>query len=155
ADEAKLLVNISGHLSWDKLMSRIASKAYIDIDPGFTQFWHADPDSKFKLGGHDAYYTIGRNIGSSRCTIPTGGIDWRHVDQPVVLSPSPLVGEGWGGGRELQRQSASDSRSTPTFTPPPNPLPQGEGEKIRFTTVAAWRGSFGPVYFGGQNFGLK
>ena len=41
ADRAALLVNISGHLDWPPLFERFRCKAYIDIDPGFTQIWQA------------------------------------------------------------------------------------------------------------------
>ncbi len=37
-------------------------------------------------------------------------------------APSPLEGEGWGGG--MQRHGTGG-----VITPPPGPLPQGEGEE--------------------------
>ena len=42
AADADLLVNISGHLDLEPLVRRVRRKAYVDLDPGFTQFWHAD-----------------------------------------------------------------------------------------------------------------
>src|SRR5438034_7179875 len=39
AESAELLVNLSGHLTISPLLDRIGRKAYIDVDPGFTQFW--------------------------------------------------------------------------------------------------------------------
>ena len=36
ADEAELLVNISGHLRLPPLLGRFKRRAYVDIDPGFT-----------------------------------------------------------------------------------------------------------------------
>jgi len=122
AKSADLLVNLSGHLTLPRLLERIGRKAYIDVDPGFTQFWHADPGVPFQLGRHDFYFTIGENIGSPDCQIPTGGIQWRPIRQPVVLKDWPMA-------------AAVDSR--------------------RFTTIASWRGAFGPVEFGGRSFGLK
>src|SRR5688500_16258767 len=47
AAAAELLVNISGHLTLAPVVSRIRRKAYVDIDPGFIQFWHADPATDF------------------------------------------------------------------------------------------------------------
>ena len=35
--------------------------------------------------GHDAYLTIGENIGQPGCTIPTCGLEWITTRQPVVL----------------------------------------------------------------------
>ena len=44
--------------------------------------------------GHDLYFTIGELIGTPGCPIPTGGIDWRPVRQPVVLDDWPVVERG-------------------------------------------------------------
>ena len=41
AESADLLVNISGHLTLPRVIDRIALRAYVDIDPGFTQNWLA------------------------------------------------------------------------------------------------------------------
>jgi hypothetical protein len=122
AESAELLVNLSGHLTLEPLLRRIRRKAYVDVDPGFTQFWHADPNTPFDLAGHDFYFTVGENIGSPDCPIPTGGIRWRPTRQPVVLEDWPV-----------------------TAAPEPG----------RFTTVASWRGPFGPVRFGDRTYGLK
>lgn len=120
---ADLLVNISGHLQMPRLFRPIRRKAYVDIDPGFTQYWHDAGVSGARLDGHDLYYTIGENIGRPDCPIPTSGIEWRPIRQPVVL-------EDWA---DTGRASKFD----------------------RFTTIASWRGAFGPVEAGGRRFGLK
>jgi len=122
AEAADLLVNISGHLSLEALMRRLRCKAYIDLDPGFTQFWHAAGKAGPRLAGHDFYFTVGENIGTPACPIPTGDIGWRPTRQPAVLGHWP----------------ASD-----------------EGERDRFTTIASWRGPYGPVQHGGHMYGLK
>lgn len=122
AGETDLLVNISGHLALPPLLRRVRRRAYIDIDPGFTQFWDAAGDTGARLAGHDDYFTIGENIGTPGCPIPTGGRRWRHIRQPVVLEDWPVAGA---------------------------PRPD------RFTTVANWRGPFGPVEYGGRAYGLK
>jgi hypothetical protein len=92
AAEAALLVNISGHLEVPGLMRALRRKAYVDLDPGFTQFWHADGWTG--LAGHDSYFTVGENIGAPECEIPTGGIEWRPVPPPVVLGDWPATGNG-------------------------------------------------------------
>jgi hypothetical protein len=96
AAEADLLVNISGHLHAPELMRRIEHKAYVDLDPGFTQFWHAQGNPGARLDGHDVYFTVGENIGTPACPIPTVGIDWRPLPPPVVLDEWPAAG-GSGG----------------------------------------------------------
>lgn len=100
AAEAALLVNVSGHLSLPALFGRPRLRAYIDIDPGFTQFWHAAGNDGARLAGHDLYFTIAENIGRQGCTIPVDGIPWRPTRQPVVLDDWPA---GPGGGHPAPR----------------------------------------------------
>jgi len=88
---AALLVNLSGHLRVPALLERCGRTAYVDVDPGFTQFWHADLGTPFRVPPHDLYYTIGRNIGRADCPIPTGGLTWLPTSQPVVLADWPVV----------------------------------------------------------------
>ena len=92
AEAADLLVNITGHLTLEPLMSRLRRKVYLDLDPGFTQFWHASKNAGPRLGGYDLYFTVGENIGTRFCPIPTGGIRWRPTRQPVVLDHWPVSG---------------------------------------------------------------
>lgn len=88
---ADLLVNISGHLSMKRFLGRIRTRAYIDIDPGFTQYWHAAGSQSARLRGHNLFFTIGEHIGTAACPIPTSGIHWRPVRQPVVLDDWPVT----------------------------------------------------------------
>jgi hypothetical protein len=122
AESADFLLNITGHLTLPPVMRRIRRKVYLDLDPGYTQFWHASGQNA-KLAGHDAYFTIGENIGTPACSIPTGDIVWRHTRQPIALT-------------------SQDGGSDGTWTG-------------HFTTVASWRGSYGPVQYGSTTFGLK
>jgi hypothetical protein len=116
------LVNISGHLTLARLFDAFRRRVMVDIDPGFTQFWHEAGLPGANVDGHDLYFTIGELIGTPGCPIPTGGIDWHPVRQPVVLEEWPVV----------------DVKETD-----------------RFTTIATWRGPFGPVEHGGRTYGLK
>ncbi len=91
AEAALLLVNISGHLDLAPLMRRLSPKAYIDVDPGFTQIWTASGSPAARLDGHDYYFTVGENIGTRGCSIPTGGIRWRPLPPPVTLADWPVA----------------------------------------------------------------
>ena len=122
AANTDLLINISGHLTLAPLFRAVRRKAYIDIDPGFTQFWHAAGNPGAHLEDHDFYFTTGANIGTPACFIPTGGFSWHPIRPPVVLEQWPVA---------------------PTQEPD------------RFTTIASWRGAFGPVEFEGKRFGVK
>jgi hypothetical protein len=97
AEEACLLVNISGHLDLEPLLSRLRRKAYVDLDPGFTQFWHADGTGGSRLEGHDVFFTVGENIGRPDCAIPTCGLDWKAVRPPAVLHEWPVAADGDAG----------------------------------------------------------
>jgi hypothetical protein len=85
ARDADLLVNISGHLDVAALKQRFRRRAYIDVDPGYTQLWHAHGSAAARLEGHDLYFTVGQRVGTPACTLPTGGIDWQPIRQPIVL----------------------------------------------------------------------
>jgi hypothetical protein len=116
------LVNISGHLRLPRLFGAFRRRVMVDIDPGFTQFWHAAGLEEANVEGHDVHFTIGELIGTDGCRVPTGGIQWHRVRQPVLLDDWPVA-------------------------------PAGDPD--RFTTIASWRGPFGPVEHEGRTYGLK
>jgi hypothetical protein len=84
-DAAELLVNISGHLRWRPALERVPRRVFVDLDPGYTQIWHASGGEAAGLEGHELHFTVGANVGTPACDLPTGGIEWRAVRQPVVL----------------------------------------------------------------------
>jgi hypothetical protein len=90
ARDADLLVNISGHLEIEQIKAGPKRRAYVDVDPGFTQIW-ADSGGDARLAGHDVYFTVGENIGTPGCTIPTGGIEWIGLPPPVTLEDWPVA----------------------------------------------------------------
>ncbi|HKE88064.1 MAG TPA: hypothetical protein VKB50_30115 [Vicinamibacterales bacterium] len=85
AEQADLLINISGHLSVAALKDRFRRKAYVDLDPGYTQIWHAEGSHAARLEGHDVFFTVGQQVGSPACGVPTDGIEWRPIRQPVLI----------------------------------------------------------------------
>jgi hypothetical protein len=115
------LVNISGHLC-GPLRDAFRERIYIDIDPGFTQIWHEQGLLRDALHRHTRHLTIGENIGTELCDLPTGGFHWQPVRQPVAVDQWPV---------------------TPT------------SDVTRFTTVANWRGPYGPVEWHDHTYGLK
>ena len=90
ARRADLLVNISGHLEIEAVKEGPRRRAYVDVDPGFTQIW-AGEGGAARLEGHDTYFTVGENIGMPGCRIPTAGLDWLPLPPPVTLADWPLV----------------------------------------------------------------
>ena len=125
AAEAEALFDISGHLRASGVFAGARTRVYVDLDPGFTQAWHADDSVWFRLGRHDHYVTVGLNVGRDGCPIPDCGLAWVPTLPPVLL-------EEWPVGQ------------------PPEP-----GSGVRFTTVASWRNSYGAPRIGGRETTLK
>jgi hypothetical protein len=87
-DGADLLLNLSGVLS-----NPVAAdlSVYVDLDPGFTQAWHAQ-GIDMGFGRHDRFVTVGRSIGRATCPIPDCGRSWLTMPQPIVLDQWPYAG---------------------------------------------------------------
>jgi len=121
AGDAALLVNLGGHLRWQPLLARLRTRAFVDLDPGFTQIWHAE-GRDVGVAGHDLHFSVGLNVGAPGCALPSGGLRWRPIRQPVAL----------------RRWDAAP------------------GERCAaFTTVASWRGAYGPASWAGRSYGVK
>ena len=118
-DAQTLLIDVMGFVEHPEA-SRAAQTVFLDIDPGFGQMW-CELGLADVFAGHDAFVTIGENIGKPFCEIPTCGLDWLTTRPPVVLDEWPP-------------------------TPPARPV---------FTTVASWRGSYGPIDYRGKRYGLR
>jgi hypothetical protein len=124
AESADLLVNISGNLGEGTLRHRFGRRAFVDLDPGFTQMWTAMDRRSTRVENHHFYFTVGLNVGQADCVIPTNDLEWVPLPPPVVLSDWPA--------RTI-----------------------GVSERRRFTTIATWRGPYGPVEWDRRRFGLK
>jgi hypothetical protein len=79
-------INLSGCLHEPELTDAIPVRIYVDLDPGFTQVWHAVDGHDVGLEGHTHFATVGSAIGTPECRVPTGAIDWHHTLPPMVLS---------------------------------------------------------------------
>jgi hypothetical protein len=91
AQAADMLVNISGHLTDAALKPRFRRRVFIDLDPGYTQFWHAAGLAEDRLRDHHFYFSVGENIGQPFCDVPPGGVHWHRARQPVVLDDWPVT----------------------------------------------------------------
>ena len=92
AHRTDCLLNISGTLKDERVLECIPVKAYVDIDPGFTQLWDLQGHD-LGLGRHSKFMTVGLSIGAPGCRVPTGGREWITTLPPVTLSHWPAVGE--------------------------------------------------------------
>src|SRR5215218_7090404 len=94
--DAHLLVNVSGHLDLEPIKAGPRRRAYVDVDPGFTQIW-AEGGADARLEGHDTYFSVGENIGAAGCSIPSAGRDWLPLPPPVTLPDWPATPAAPGG----------------------------------------------------------
>jgi hypothetical protein len=79
-----LLVNIMGYLDDEELLATVDRRVFLDLDPGFTQSWQANGLADL-LRGHDAFATVGLNLGGPDCCVPDVGVDWIPTLPPVDL----------------------------------------------------------------------
>lgn len=87
-ERVDLLLNLSGVLS-EPIAADLT--VYVDLDPGFTQAWHAQGiDMGFDR--HDRFVTVGRSIGRTNCPVPQCDRSWLTIPQPVVLDQWPYAG---------------------------------------------------------------
>ena len=86
-ERADLLINISGYLPPDCPLMRVPRRAYVDVDPGFTQIWARHCD--MGLGRHTAFFTVGQAVGTPEFRIPTDGVEWVPTPPPVFLDEWP------------------------------------------------------------------
>jgi hypothetical protein len=84
------LINVNGYLTAEEVLSTASLKVFLDIDPGIAQMWK-ELGLHDAFAGHDAFVTIGENIGREGCSIPTCGLRWTTTRQPVVLEAWPSV----------------------------------------------------------------
>ena len=78
-----LLVNLSGVLRDPALRAAAPRRLYVDLDPGFTQVWHAQ-GADVGLDGHTAYASVGLRLGAEDCPVPLDGRDWIPVLPPLL-----------------------------------------------------------------------
>jgi hypothetical protein len=90
AGDAPLLLNVMGYANDAALLGAVRRRVFVDIDPGFPQMWR-ELGLHDAFAGHDAFVTVGMSVGRPDCVIPTCGLDWVTMAQPVVLEHWPAA----------------------------------------------------------------
>jgi hypothetical protein len=93
---AECLINVMGFLRDKEILAAARRKIFLDIDPGFGQMWRELGLADI-FAGHDAYVTVGTNVGRSGCTVPTCDLNWISTLPPVVLDKWPMIAPQEGG----------------------------------------------------------
>lgn len=89
AKSADLLLALGGQLKITEILGGIPCRAYFDGDPGITQVYHAEHGIDHGFDDYHCFFTVGLNIGTPRCDIPTCGLSWLGVLPLVVLPMWP------------------------------------------------------------------
>jgi hypothetical protein len=93
--DADLVIDVAGGLSaLGGLipLERVPVRVYLDVDPGFTQLWHAVEGIDMRFDGYTRFATVGLTFESGGHAVPACGIDWISTPQPVVLDHWPVAG---------------------------------------------------------------
>lgn len=87
AARADALITLAAHYRRDPwpLVGDVRPRILVEQDPAYTQLWAAEGDPVDYYGEQDVYFTVGANVGTDRSRLPTVGIDWHHLFDPVVL----------------------------------------------------------------------
>lgn len=85
AEGAELFINYAGQFFLLDLLPTVRCKAYLDVDPGFTQTWAKAYQCNMNFEGHDAFITVGAAYGRSECRIPQTGHSWIPTFPPVYI----------------------------------------------------------------------
>jgi hypothetical protein len=87
-----LLLNVGGANPIRPWLTDIPARAFIDLDPVFTQVRHlTDPAARSRALQHTAFFSIGENVGLAESSIPDDGLPWQPTRQPVVLDLWPVT----------------------------------------------------------------
>jgi len=130
---------------WRKEYDRPRRRAFIDVDPGFTQISIANGDEGLAAGiaRCERRFTYGQRIGEAGCSIPIVGGPWLKTVPPVFLPEWPVVRTDathftsvmrWQGFREATYNGVSYGQRDKEF---PNflELPERIEQKFRIAQM--------------------
>jgi hypothetical protein len=87
---ADMLLNTSGMLKDPALLTPIARRVYLDLDPGFNQAWHRVAGIDMRFDAHTHFATVGLAMGRPQCGVATCGRTWITMCPPVMLREWPV-----------------------------------------------------------------
>ncbi|HTI97987.1 MAG TPA: hypothetical protein VL527_03710 [Dongiaceae bacterium] len=113
-----LIIRATPLWSWRPEYAAPRRRAFIDVDPGFTQITLANGDQGWLegLARAERRFTVGQRVGEADCPIPSVGGPWLKTLPPVYLPEWPMVGPEaksftaimrWQGFREVSFNGVS------------------------------------------------
>lgn len=105
---ADIFLNLSCSAMLREEYAAIPVRALVDTDPMFTQIQYLNGTSltggptgmRALIENHTHRFTLGANIGSPDCRIPTLGMQWHPTVPPVVLDLWPQTDPPTGGSHD-------------------------------------------------------
>lgn len=89
---ADLVLNVGGANPLRPWLESIPARAYIDMDPAFTQIQHLiDPAARQLAIQHTCFFTFGENIPAGTSTAPSDGLAWQRTRHPIFLDAWPVT----------------------------------------------------------------
>jgi hypothetical protein len=87
AAQAAAVITLAAHYRRQPflLIDKVRPRILIEQDPGYTHLWAAGGVPADVYGEQDVFFTVGGNIGTPRCSVPTLGIRWQPIWNPVIL----------------------------------------------------------------------
>ncbi|HWH00754.1 MAG TPA: hypothetical protein VNV66_15895 [Pilimelia sp.] len=89
---ADVFLNVSGGSALPEELPPGAARVFVDTDPGYNQVvlrqrlaW-SDESGPWAIGGHNAFFSYGENLGAADCRVPADGFAWRTTRMPVVTA---------------------------------------------------------------------
>lgn len=93
AEAADVLLNVAGMLTDPDVLERVPLRAYLDLDPVFTQLWEEADGVDMRFDAHTDFVTVSDVVGRPDGPIPSCGREWLPTLPPVVLEQWPVAGE--------------------------------------------------------------
>ena len=84
AEDADALINLSGQFKLHHRVAHVPRRAYVDLDPAFTQLWAATLDVDMNFAGHTDFFTVGTRLAAA--DLPDTGRTWLPTLTPVSLA---------------------------------------------------------------------
>ena len=91
ARRADVLLNVSGMFRDPYVLDQVPVRAFLDLDPAFTQIWHTVEGVDMRLDSHTHFVTVADAIGQRGSAIPDCGRRWVPTLPPVVLEEWPVA----------------------------------------------------------------
>ena len=130
---------------WREEYSRPKRRAFIDVDPGFTQISIANGDQGLAEGiaRCERRFTVGQKIGDPECAAPTAGGPWLKTLPPVFLPEWPMADSDarhfttivrWQGFKEVTFKGVNYGQRNAEF-PKLQALPQRTRQPFRIAQM--------------------